>query len=191
MSFGYTNESQDGCEELRRAINAAYAKGVLMFAAASNSGAHGLPVPGPAFPARHSNVFCIHAGDGNGISTRCNPPPRDNHFNFLALGEAVESAWPKALCENPWKKRKSGTSFAAPLVAGLAASFILFAYQNLPQEDAARCKEFDKMQKWLHYVSTRHHGYDVLSLSRFFSQERGEKMDVLRKLLEGRLEGCL
>jgi len=185
MSFGFTDEREQGCDDLRTAINSAHAKGVLMFAAASNTGAHALPVPGPAFPARHRNVFCIYAGDGMGNSSRPSPPARKKHFNFLALGEAVESAWPITLSENPWKKRKSGSSFATPIVAGLAASLLLYARRNLREEDAEKCKEFDRMQSWLQYVSTEHEGYDVLSLSRFFSLEDEKRMFFLAELLDG------
>ncbi|KAK4102094.1 subtilisin-like protein [Parathielavia hyrcaniae] len=61
MSFGFLDEREQGCGELRDAILQAHASGVLMFAAASNVGAHGMA---PAFPARLSNVFCIYSGDG-------------------------------------------------------------------------------------------------------------------------------
>lgn len=185
MSFGFTDERDEGCSDLRRAIINAHANGVLMFAAASNTGAHALPAPGPAFPARHTNVFCIYAGDGMGNFLRASPQTRKNYFNFLALGEAVESAWPRSLCEEPWKKRKSGSSFATPIVAGVAASFLRYARQNLSEEDAERCKEFDTMQRWLHRVSNKRQGYDVLSLSRFFSYEDDKRKGLLRDLLDG------
>jgi hypothetical protein len=97
----------------------------------------------------------------------------------------VVSGWPKSLCEDPWKKRKSGSSFATPIVAGVAASFLLYARQNLSEEDAERCKEFDTMQRWLHRVSTKHKGYDVLSLGRFFSYEDDKRLGLLRDLLDG------
>ncbi|KAK0707768.1 peptidase S8/S53 domain-containing protein [Lasiosphaeris hirsuta] len=185
MSFGFIDERDEGCSDLRKAIIEAHAKGVLMFAAASNTGAYGLSVLGPAFPARHTNVFCIYAGDGMGNPARASPPIRQNRFNFLALGEAVESAWPMSLCEKPWKKRRSGSSFATPIVAGVAASFLLYARQKLSEEDAEKCKEFDTMQRWLHHVSTYHQGYDVLSLSRFFSYEDNKRKLFLRELLDG------
>ena len=90
-----------------------------------------------------------------------------------------------SLCENPWKKRKSGSSFATPIVAGVAASFLLYARQNLSEEDAEKCQEFDTMQRWLHHVSTNHQGYDVLSLSRFFSYNDDKRKQVLGELLDG------
>ncbi|KAK5655304.1 hypothetical protein OQA88_5871 [Cercophora sp. LCS_1] len=189
MSFGFTDETEPGCDELRTALTEAHAKGILMFAAASNTGAFGHPVSGPAFPARHSNVFCVFAGDSMGNSIWTNPTPRPNRFNFLALGEAVESAWPRSLGVKPWKKRKSGTSFATPIMAGLVAAFLLYAYQNKPEEDARKFKEFDRMQAWLEKESnllTPRQGYNVLPLSRFFSQTREARNQFLDMLLAGK-----
>ncbi|KAK4202406.1 peptidase S8/S53 domain-containing protein [Triangularia verruculosa] len=184
MSFGFTDEREQGHQKLREAINKAHAMGVLMFAGASNTGAHAAPVPGPAFPARHSNVFCIYAGDAMGNSSRINPTARTDDYNFLALGEAVKSGWPG---KSPYSMRMSGTSVSTPIVAGLAASFLRYAYWKMP-DNAPRCKEFEKMQKWLFHVSTRRNGYDVLSLSTFFRDESNEEREIfLQKLVEGRL----
>ncbi|KAH6633954.1 peptidase S8/S53 domain-containing protein [Chaetomium sp. MPI-SDFR-AT-0129] len=91
MSFGFPDETKPGCDELRAALRRAQAASVLLFASASNIGAHGIP----AFPARQSGVFCIYAGDGKGNSSRACPTAREDDVNFLALGEGVKSAWPR------------------------------------------------------------------------------------------------
>ncbi|KAK4451028.1 peptidase S8/S53 domain-containing protein [Podospora aff. communis PSN243] len=89
MSFGFTDEREPGCEELREALGAAYAAKVLLFAAASNSGAHR---DIPSFPARMNGVFCIFASNGMGGSSIINPSPSEAGPNFTTLGEAVCSA---------------------------------------------------------------------------------------------------
>ncbi|KLU82019.1 hypothetical protein MAPG_01098 [Magnaporthiopsis poae ATCC 64411] len=183
MSFGFLDEKEQGCGELREAVLRAHASGVLMFAAASNVGAYGMA---PAFPARLSNVFCIYSGDGMGNCSRTSPTARRHGFNFLTLGEGVESAWPRLLSQNPWTKRKSGTSFATPIAAGLAAALLLYAHQNLPPEDAKKFKEYDKMRDWLFHASNERNGYDALSLSNFFNRAPEERRLLLNSILEGR-----
>ncbi|KAK4236973.1 hypothetical protein C8A03DRAFT_35128 [Achaetomium macrosporum] len=69
------------------------------------------------------------------------------HYTFLTLGEAVELAWLRALCENAWTRRKSGTSFAMPIATGIVAFVLLYAYERL-LEDGAR-SEYDKMRDYL------------------------------------------
>lgn len=183
MSFGFPDESAPSCADLRDAIHEAHASRVLMFAAASNTGAHS---PAPAFPARLSNVFCIYSGDGMGNRAPTTPTARPHAHNFLTLGEAVESAWPRALAPYPWKKRKSGTSFATPVAAGIAAFLMLYAYQNLPQEKARRFKEYDKMREWLFHLSNERAGYNVLSVGNFFRRSTEERNIVLASLLDGK-----
>ncbi len=63
MSFGFPDEKDPDFSAFSDAILQAHAAKVLMFAAASNSGAY---AAAPAFPARLSNVFCVYAGDGMG-----------------------------------------------------------------------------------------------------------------------------
>jgi hypothetical protein len=183
MSFGYTDETEPGCDELRGAITAAHAANVLIFAAASNSGAHSTE---PAFPARVSNVFCIYAGDGMGNSGRANPTPRKHLFNFLTLGEAVEAAWPHTLSEYPWKLRKSGTSFATPVAAAIGAFLLLYARQDLRPDDAKKFKQYDKMRDLFFHLSHERNGYNVISLEGFFRRAPAERKSLMMSLLDGK-----
>jgi hypothetical protein len=183
MSFGFTDENDPGCDELRNAILTAHAAGVLMFAAASNSGAHSAT---PAFPARMNNVFCIFSGDGMGNSSPTNPTPRRYRCNFMTVGEAVQSAWPRSLCATPWMARKSGTSFATPIAAGIAAWLLLYAMQTLPLGAARRFKQFDKMEDLLFHLSNERNGYNVLTPKGFFDRPPEQRRSLLLNLLGGK-----
>ncbi len=184
MSFGYLDEREQGCDKLREAILQANASKVLMFAAASNVGAHS---SSPAFPARHPSVFCIYSGDGPGNFSKTSPTASKHDVNFLTLGEGVESAWPQSLSQDPWTKRKSGTSFATPIAAGLAAALLYYVCQILPLEDAKKFKEYDKMRDLLSQNSNERSGYHVLSLDNFFSKRTpDERRSLLNIILEGR-----
>jgi hypothetical protein len=203
MSFGFQDENEPGCLELGDAIGFAHASKVLLFAAASNVGAH---APRPAFPARMSKVFCIYSGDGMGTCARTCPTASNNRFNFLTLGEAVESSWPRDLCQKhqaavlagtapigrgslnatTLTNRKSGTSFATPIAAGIAAFLLLYAAQTLPEERAKMLKDHDKMEDFLYHLSYRRDGYDVLSITGFFARPEEERKMMLESLLDGR-----
>lgn len=177
MSFGFPEEN----EHLLEAINNARMHRILMFAAASNGGAHGLS---PAFPACHHDVFCIFASDGKGNSIRGNPTAREDKDNFCTLGEAVESAWPR----RPWKSRRSGTSFSTPVAAGLAAFVLFYAQTIMSRMEALKFKEYDKMRNIFKYMSERRAGYDVLlSISNFFGGRQKEEViqAVMKRIARG------
>ena len=59
MSFGWPSDDFEGYSELQHAIDRAYGKKVLMFAAAANSGGR----RGRAYPASSSHVVCVHSID--------------------------------------------------------------------------------------------------------------------------------
>lgn len=129
-----------------------------MFAAASNNGPHDPWYP-IAFPARlDGHVFCINAADANGSRTPTNPPVQYSADNFSILGEGVEWIWPVG-CENT--QRKSGTSVATPIAAGIAAMILQFARENMPG-DLWRLKNFYGMRLVLREMVQEVDGYRLI-----------------------------
>ena len=132
MSFGFERYSA----EIHRAMNHAYAHGIIMVAAASNDGTN--PLIPIAYPARQLGiVLCINSADSWGNKSAFNPPPAAHRDNFSILGENVASIWPGLIFSESvgrdadsehvgtWK-RLSGTSVATPIAAAIAASVIQF-----------------------------------------------------------------
>ncbi|KAM0412751.1 hypothetical protein ACHAPD_007797 [Fusarium lateritium] len=119
MSWGFRREH----ECISDAIRLAHSKDKIMFAAASNEGAN-LPAR-VTFPASMQEVICVNSCDGYGNSSDFNPPPREGVFNFSTLGEAVIAK--KSTLE---PKRLTGTSFATPTAAAIAASILEFVIQK-------------------------------------------------------------
>jgi subtilisin family serine protease len=166
----------------------AYFADVLIFAAASNGGGN----KGRAYPVRDKHVFCIHSTDALGNRSIFSPTPERNAYNFATVGEAVQSFWPKHLC-NPDEaavKTKSGTSFATPIAASIAAFLLLYARVNLATEPeiAKGLKGYQAMESLLFEVcqssrpKTDRDGYQYLFLSRypdsFFGEDRnGEEIN--------------
>jgi hypothetical protein len=102
-------------------------KGILIFAAASNEGANRTI----AWPARRKGVFCIHSTDSFGNPSDFTPTNNWNPYSFGLIGENVESHWPEHLGQNTLV-RKSGTSIATPIAAGVAAIVIGFSKMISP-----------------------------------------------------------
>ena len=172
-----------GYHELERAMKRAYFADVLIFAAASNGGGN----KGRAYPVRDKHVFCIHSTDALGNRSIFSPTPERNAYNFATVGEAVQSFWPKHLC-NPDEaavKTKSGTSFATPIAASIAAFLLLYARVNLATEPeiAKGLKGYQAMESLLFEVcqssrpKTDRDGYQYLFLSRYPDSFFGEDRD--------------
>ena len=122
MSFGYSNWWDYPL--FQRAIRKSYGrdKPVLLFAAASNSGGN----QDCTYPARFDHVFCINSCDGNGNKSSFTPNPTTGKKAYSILGEGIFAAQASS--------RISGTSYATPIAAGLAASLIEFAKQSWPED---------------------------------------------------------
>ena len=173
MSFGLEEEHGG----MQKAIIEAYSKNILMFAAASNEGGNRIVT----YPARKEQVICIYATDGKGEPYRSNPTPIGNSYRFATLGEGVKSAWPKGLKKGAApEQRMTGTSFATPIAAGIAACLLEFAIvHGMPDNSYSSLRTRQGMQavfgkllvdvrKELHYI----HPW------RLFSESR-EPLDIL------------
>lgn len=114
MSFGW----QYPQKEVDNQIKIARARGILLFAAASNDSdfapEHGV------YPASDSTVYCIYSCRGSGARSEFNPRPLEGKIRFMFPGEDV------TLLDHDLKPvegvgRLCGTSFATPIAAGTAA----------------------------------------------------------------------
>lgn len=112
MSFGFYGKH----DEIEHAIRRSVQKKKILVAAASNEGGN----KGRSAPASLDDVLCIHACDGKGNDGRISPSPIPGD-NFTILGVAIKSMWKKKAVF------KTGTSFATPIAAGIAANILDFA----------------------------------------------------------------
>jgi hypothetical protein len=135
----------------------------IMFAAASNNGKN----ERRAFPARYDPwVICVHASDGKGNDGGINPPA-ESGTNFMTLGtglELLERRWMVlGRTRNVTYKRvyKSGTSFATPIAAGVAATALDLAARVSAINDRTRkkLKRCEEMRKALRLMSTPKHDF--------------------------------
>ncbi|EXK27691.1 hypothetical protein FOMG_15919 [Fusarium oxysporum f. sp. melonis 26406] len=112
MSFGLGDAAMP---TLRPVIKKLKTAQKLIFAAASNSGGNGKR----SYPANEAGVFAIHATKGDGSTPEnLNPPRLHGPDNFATLGWKIPSSW------NGDKVFISGTSFATPVAAAMAANLM-------------------------------------------------------------------
>lgn len=130
-----------------------------MFAAASNTGGN----EGIAFPAMaHQMVIGINSTDAWGNKSNFTPTSLPYSENFSTLGEAVESSWPKHLGKGSTQWR-SGTSYATPIAAGIAATMLFYTRMKLQKLDrVAELKTCSGMRRLLLSMADMRDGYNYL-----------------------------
>jgi hypothetical protein len=127
MSFGFRTR----IAVLQASIEAAFAKRVIIFAATSNGGAN----ENEAYPASESDmVLGINSSTAWGVWSKFSPQPVKRSENFFTLGEGVQSSWPTHLNQG-LNQRKSGTSFATPIAAGMAATMLYYARMTITDQE--------------------------------------------------------
>lgn len=150
MSFGWPSEDFDGFDLVESAIDAAYSEKVLMFAAGSNSGGKA----GRAYPASSSHVICVHSTNTYGSASDFSPTAELNAVNLATVGESIQSAWPSA---PEGLASRSGTSYATPIMVGIAAFLLQYARIHLPPKIGRNLKRREKMEALLQRVAMRAH----------------------------------
>ncbi|KAI8713078.1 hypothetical protein NCS52_01251100 [Fusarium sp. LHS14.1] len=117
-------------EQLAQAIDPSYeGPGIsrkIVFAAAGNHGGNRRI----GWPASRKGVIAIHASDGLGTPTNINPTPDRTDDNFATLGRDIEIE--VALKNGEYEKKYvTGTSFATPIAAAIAANVLEFSRHKL------------------------------------------------------------
>ncbi|KAI1740736.1 hypothetical protein F4680DRAFT_465012 [Xylaria scruposa] len=175
MSFGYYDQNDD----IDSAIDRAFKADKLLFAAASNEGGN----RGRSRPARSSGVICVHACDGKGNKGSMNPNPEKRALNFSTLGVAIESKWKGQTVF------KSGTSFATPVAAGIAANVLEFAGHqcHLSPGNMKRLKRHEGMCAILAEMCTERDGYDYLQPQNLWAD--GKSSEDIGRGIQDIIEG--
>lgn len=139
-----------------------------------------------AYPANQNEVICASSTDGEGNQSHFNPSPQG--FNTISvLGEAVPSSWP-----GTGAPRKSGTSFATPIIAGAAAvvlSYIRWRKEAWTADEkytASKARSKKGMTTIMERLMTTHRaGFQFLRPWKLFEKELKVIDELLLETLRG------
>lgn len=173
MSFGFPSKA--GLTAIQDTLQLAHSKGMLILAAAANHGGN----KKIAYPAsQHHMVIGVHSMTGNGKPSDFTPYAQDLSENFGALGEAVESAWPRHLLASDKRdkctRRKSGTSFATPIAAGIATTMLHYARLTFRDdgEILEELKRSEPKRALLRLVANQNGNYRYIDPTSFFEKNK-------------------
>jgi len=125
MSLGSGTDVQ----ALHDAVDAAYAAGVVLVAAAGNSGDGDGSTNEVIYPAKYSSVIAVAATDNNDLIAYFSSDGAE--VELAAPGVSIRSSWNDGLYNTI-----SGTSMASPHVAGTVALVLATAVQSVYDADA-------------------------------------------------------
>ncbi|WAO84616.1 Subtilisin-like protein [Fusarium falciforme] len=178
MSFGLSSPNWN----IITAICRAESLGIICTAAASNYGSNQTR----SFPAKLDQVLCIHAGDGNGNKCEQNPTPLRRSDNLSTLGVCIPSEW-----EDEEGHYISGTSYAAPVAAGIAANVLRFVRYATArglmtqfQYDYAHSRSGMKRIMLAMCETQQRDGYEFVTPWRRIWREGSTESDVVSKMKE-------
>ncbi|KAK4209363.1 intracellular serine protease [Rhypophila decipiens] len=134
LRLGEASQYKDLQDEITRLVKARK----LIFAAASNTGGNGTR----PWPANQLGLFCIHAANEPGKPNRVdmNPDPEEWLDNFSTLGQEINSYWKGEY------RSISGTSFATPVAAAIAANVLEFARHKLSADVVTHFSSYGGMR---------------------------------------------
>lgn len=151
--------------EIQKAVEKAIESRTLIFAAAGNWGLN----RETAFPARENGVFCINASDGKGSFDSINPDAKCDG-TYTTLGVSIPSRWQ----DNDIYV--TGTSFATPIAAAIAATVLNFARHKMDLDpyDWQLLASYQGMRKIFDLMSVGQNRY--LTVTRL--EDRGSSEDI-------------
>ncbi|PTB38351.1 hypothetical protein M441DRAFT_146368 [Trichoderma asperellum CBS 433.97] len=165
MSFGYKIWNK----KLDQALKKAREHGIVIFAAASNSGNH----EQVSWPARISErAICIHSSIDHGtFPSNFTPKAHPGINNFMVVGENICSHWPES--KGGGFRAMTGTSTATAVATAIAALLIAFIRQSVYDKEKrdevekavgrVRLDDLNAMGALLKHISTKTNGYYWIS----------------------------